>query len=71
MDRRDAGTPVGALIIHKLFETAEQLEATILSSLWVPLVDLELEASGPGYIKTLPVIEAQRGQGVGGCRALP
>ena len=67
----DAETPVGVLIIHQLVETAGQLEATILSPLWVPFVDLELEASGPGYIKTLSVIEAQRGQGVGGCRALP
>jgi GNAT superfamily N-acetyltransferase len=62
----DAETPVGVLIIHQLDETAGQLEATILSPLWVPFVDLDLEASGPGYIMTLSVIEAQRGEGVGG-----
>ncbi len=61
----DAGTPVGVLIVHQLSETAEQLEATIMSPLWVPFVELELEASGSGYIKTLSVIEAKRGQGIG------
>ena len=61
----DAGTPVGVLILHQLSETPEQLEATIMSPLWVPFVALELEASGSAYIKTLSVIEAMRGQGVG------
>ncbi len=61
----DAGTPVGVLIVHQLSETPEQLEATIMSPLWVPFAELELEASGSGYIKTLSVIEAVRGQGVG------
>ena len=61
----DAGAPVGALIVHQLSETPEQLEATIMSPLWVPFVELELEASGSAYIKTLSVIEDVRGQGVG------
>jgi ribosomal protein S18 acetylase RimI-like enzyme len=61
----DAGTPVGVLIVHQLSETPEQLEATIMSPLWVPVVELELLASDSGYIKTLSVIEALRDQGVG------
>ena len=61
----DGGRPVGVLIVHQLSETPEQLEATIMSPLWVPFVALELEASGSAYIKTLSVIEAMRGQGVG------
>jgi GNAT superfamily N-acetyltransferase len=60
-----AGTPVGVLIVHQLSETPEQLEATIMSPLWIPFVELELQASGSAYIKTLSVIEAMRGQGVG------
>ncbi len=61
----DAGTPVGVLIVHQLAETPEQLEARIMSPLWVPFVQLELLASDSGYIKTLSVIEAVRGQNVG------
>lgn len=61
----EAGKPVGVLIVHQLSETPEQLEATIMSPLWTPFVALELEASGSAYIKTLSVIEAMRGQGVG------
>jgi ribosomal protein S18 acetylase RimI-like enzyme len=61
----DGGTPVGVLIVHQLSETPEQLEATIMSPLWVPVVELELLASDSGYIKTLSVIEGLRGQGVG------
>lgn len=61
----DAGTPVGVLIVHQLSETPEQLEARIMSPLWVPFVELELLASDSGYIKTLSVVEAVRGQGVG------
>src|SRR3712207_1282416 len=56
---------VGAVIVHQLAETPEQLEATIMSPLWVPFVELELLASDSGYIKTLTVIEPLRGQGLG------
>jgi hypothetical protein len=34
-----AGRPVGVLIVHQLSETPEQLEATIMSPLWVPIVE--------------------------------
>ena len=61
----EAGTPVGVLIVHQLSETPEQIEARTMSPLWVPFVELELLASDSGYIKTLSVIEAVRGQGVG------
>lgn len=61
----DAGAPVGVLIVHQLAETPEQLEATIMSPLWVPFVELELLASDSAYIKTLSVIAGRRGQGVG------
>ena len=61
----EAGAPVGVLIVHQLSETPEQLEATIMSPLWAPIVELELLASDSGYIKTLSVIAAMRGQGVG------
>jgi ribosomal protein S18 acetylase RimI-like enzyme len=61
----DAGTPVGVLIVHQLSESPEQLEATIMSPLWVPFVELELLASDSGYIRTLSVIEGLRDQGVG------
>jgi ribosomal protein S18 acetylase RimI-like enzyme len=61
----DAGRPFGALIVHQLAGTPEQLEATIMSPLWVPFVELELLASDSGYIKTLTVIEPLRSQGLG------
>ena len=61
----DAGTPVGVLIVHQLSESPEQLEARIMSPLWVPFVELELLASDSGYIRTLSVIEGLRDQGVG------
>lgn len=60
-----AGRPVGVLIVHQLSETPEQLEATIMSPLWVPIVELELLASDSAYIKTLSVTKEVRGQGVG------
>jgi ribosomal protein S18 acetylase RimI-like enzyme len=56
---------VGAAIVHQLAETPEQFEATIMSPLWVPFVELELQASDTGYIKTLTLIETVRGQGLG------
>ena len=59
------GVPAGVLIVHQLSETPEELEATIMSPLWVPIVELELLASDSAYIKTLSVTEAMRGQGVG------
>jgi ribosomal protein S18 acetylase RimI-like enzyme len=43
----------------------EQLEATIMSSLWMPFVQLELLVSDSGYITTLSVIEPLRGRGLG------
>ena len=61
----DAGTPVGLTVVHQLSETPEQLEATIMSPLWVPIVELELLASDSAYIKTLSVVDAMRGQGIG------
>lgn len=60
-----AGAPVGVLIVHQLSETPEQLEATIMSPLWVPFVELELLASDSGYIKTLSIVAGLRGQGLG------
>lgn len=59
------GAPVGAVIVHQLAESPEQLEATIMSPLWVPFVELELRASDSAYIKTLTVAEGFRGQGIG------
>jgi hypothetical protein len=59
----NAGTPVGLAILHQLSETPEQLEATIMSPLWVPIVELEVLAADSGYIKTLSVSKAMRGAG--------
>ena len=59
------GMPAGVVIVHQLSETPEELEATIMSPLWVPIVELELLASDTAYIKTISVLPAMRGQGVG------
>ena len=57
--------PVGVAIVHQLSETPEELEATIMSPLWVPIVELELQASDTAYIKTISVAAGARGQGIG------
>src|SRR3712207_2364434 len=62
---QSGGERVGAVIVHQLAETPEQLEATIMSPLWVPFVELELLASDSAYIRTLTVAEGFRGQGIG------
>jgi ribosomal protein S18 acetylase RimI-like enzyme len=59
------GAPAGVAIVHQLSETPEELEATIMSPLWVPIVELELLASDTAYIKTISVVPDVRGQGVG------
>lgn len=59
------GERVGTVIVHQLAETPEQLEATIMSPLWVPFVELELLASDSAYIKTLTVAEGFRGREIG------
>jgi ribosomal protein S18 acetylase RimI-like enzyme len=59
------GVPAGVVIVHQLSETPEELEATIMSPLWVPIVELELLASDTAYIKTISVLPDVRGQGVG------
>ena len=59
------GRPVGAVIVHQLSESAEELQATLMSPLWVPFVELEIEAADTAYIRTISVVEDCRSSGVG------
>jgi GNAT superfamily N-acetyltransferase len=60
-----SGAPAGVAIVHQLSETPEELEATIMSPLYRPFVDLELEASDTAYIRSISVAEIFQGRGVG------
>lgn len=60
-----SGVPAGVVIVHQLSETPEELEATIMSPLYRPFVELELQASDTAYIRSISVSEGWRGQGVG------
>ena len=60
-----AGVPAGVVIVHQLSETPEELEATIMSPLYRPFVELELQASDTAYIRSISVVEGMQGQGVG------
>lgn len=60
-----AGTPVGLVIVHQLSETPEELEATIASPHYRPIVELELLAQDTAYIQAVAVTADMRGQGIG------
>lgn len=59
------GTRAGLAIVHQRSESPEELEASIMSPLYRPIVELELEAFDTAYIRVLSVAEDVRGQGVG------
>jgi len=59
------GLPVGIVIVHQLSETPEEMEATIMSPLYRPFVELELQASDTAYIRSISVLEGMQDQGVG------
>jgi hypothetical protein len=53
----DAGAPVGALIVHQLSETPEQLEATIMSPLWQLQSQLELFLDAYNHARRLKTLQ--------------
>ena len=60
-----SGVPAGVAVVHQQAETPEELEAAIMSPLYRPFVELELEAFDTAYIRVLSVSEAMQGRGVG------
>lgn len=60
-----SGTPAGVVIVHQLSETPEELEATVMSPMYRPFVELEMLASDTAYIRSISVAEGMRDRGVG------